>query len=194
MADLLDALVRHDEKKLMKAMMGEVKNYLSRHRSELNRLASSRISSLSSEERAALDAVGVKARPKINIGPLAAGALERKSIIDTSYTTEEVAKHLGVSVGRIRQRVKEKTLYSMRVEDGKSWSFPSWQFTDDGEVPSLKTVLKALPSDLNMQDVFGFFTTLQPDLEDENGEPMVPLDWLIGHGDPSEVSELARDL
>ena len=194
MADLLDALVRHDEKKLMKAMMGEVKNYLSRHRSELIRLASSRISSLSSEERAALDAVGVKARPKINIGPLAAGALERKSIIDTSYTTEEVAKHLGVSVGRIRQRVKEKTLYSMRVEDGKSWSFPSWQFTDDGEVPSLKTVLKALPSDLNMQDVFGFFTTLQPDLEDENGEPMVPLDWLIGHGDPSEVSELARDL
>ena len=194
MADLLDALVRHDEKKLMKAMMGEVKNYLSRHRSELNRLASSRISSLSSEERAALDAVGVKARPKINIGPLAAGALERKSIIDTSYTTEEVAKHLGVSVGRIRQRVKEKTLYSMRVEDGKSWSFPSWQFTDDGEVPSLKTVLKALPSDLNMQDVFGFFTTLQPDLEDENGEPMVPLDWLIGHGDPSEISELARDL
>lgn len=194
MADLLEALVRHDEKKLMKAMVGEVENYLSRHRSELTRLVSSRISSLSSEERSALDAIGVKARPEIQIGPLAAGALERKSIIDTSYTTEEVADHLGVSVGRIRQRVKEGTLYSLRANDKKSWLFPSWQFTETGEIPSLKTVLKALPDDLNMQDVFGFLTTPQPDLEDENGGAMAPLDWLIGHGDPSEVLELAKDL
>ncbi len=193
MGNIMEAILTKDNNALKRAVVEDVEAYISRHEKELARLAAPKVDELSAEERASLEAVGVYRDQQFSFTPLTSAAAERRSLINTALSTKEAANLLGISEGRIRQRIGEGTLYAIRAGDGKSWLLPSWQFLSSGELPGLKVVLKAMPDDLNMMDIYGFFTTPQPDLEDEDGEAMSPLDWLTNHQDPSEVAELAKD-
>ena len=69
-----------------------------------------------------------------------------------------------------------------------------FQLTATGELPGLRTILKAMRRDLKPIQVAAFFTTPQADLEDAEGAPMTPVAWLIAGNDPSAVRELAQGL
>lgn len=105
----------------------------------------------------------------------------------------EVAQLLGVDPTRVRQRLRARTLYGLRVQ-GRSWRLPRFQFDETGrEIPHLGAVLRALPDTLHPRSVEGFLLSPQPELSTD-GEPTGPRDWLRGGGPADPVVELAAAL
>jgi len=105
----------------------------------------------------------------------------------------DVAGRLGVDPTRVRQRLRERTLYGLRGE-GRTWRLPRFQFDDAGhEVPHLGQVLRALPPDLHPRAVEGFLNSPKPELVD-NGEPRSPRAWLLSGGPADPVVALATSL
>lgn len=105
----------------------------------------------------------------------------------------EVAQRLGVDPTRIRQRLRARTLYGLRVR-GRSWRLPRFQFDETGrEIPHLGEVLRALPPDLHPRSVEGFLRTQQPELS-ADGKPTGPRDWLRSGGPADPVVALAAAL
>ncbi|GGI00145.1 hypothetical protein ACFFGR_13890 [Arthrobacter liuii] len=88
----------------------------------------------------------------------------RADMVASVWTAEQVAEHLNVPVSTVLLDTAEGKLYSYSDEGGRN--FPEWQFTATGQsvIPSLDSVLTALPVDLHPQSVTGFFVTRQPDL------------------------------
>jgi hypothetical protein len=105
----------------------------------------------------------------------------------------DVAKTLGVSATRVRQRAIERTLYAIR--NGDVWRFPTWQFDADTghEVLGLASVIPSIPRTLHPIAVFRFLDEPSPDLEIDDA-PTSPLRWLATGGDPALVAELAAAL
>jgi hypothetical protein len=108
-------------------------------------------------------------------------------------TAADVAKTLGVSASRVRQRAIERTLYAIR--NGGAWLFPTWQFDPDTghEVLGLASVIPSIPRTLHPVSVFRFLDEPSPDLEIDD-IPTSPLRWLATGGDPALVVELAAAL
>lgn len=105
----------------------------------------------------------------------------------------ETAQRLGVDPTRIRQRLRDRTLYGLRP-DGRSWRLPRFQFDETGgEIPHLGEVLRALPPDLHPRSVQGFLTTPTPELS-AGGTATAPRDWLHGGGCVEPVVALAAAL
>jgi hypothetical protein len=105
----------------------------------------------------------------------------------------DVAKALGVSAARIRQRAVDRTLYAIRT--GETWRFPAWQFDPDTghEVPGLASVISSFSPTLHPIAVYRFLDAPSPDLEIDD-EPVSPLRWLATGGDPTPVAEIAAAL
>lgn len=112
----------------------------------------------------------------------------------TALPVREAKSRLGISPRRLRQRSKERSILGVRLANGRSWGIPAFQFTLNGEVTSLREVLREVRSDLSPVQAFAFFTTPQPDLENDNGLPMTPLRWLLAGRDPEAVSFCARKI
>ena len=108
-------------------------------------------------------------------------------------TAGVVAKALGVSAARVRQRATERTLYAIRT--GDAWRFPAWQFDPDTghEIPGLAAVIPSFSRTLHPIAVFRFLDEPSPDLEIDN-EPTSPFRWLATGGDPAPVAEIAAAL
>lgn len=105
----------------------------------------------------------------------------------------ETAQLLGVDPTRVRQRLRERTLYGLRV-DGRAWRLPRFQFDDAGhEIPHLGEVLRALPPDLHPRSVEGFLFVPKPELS-ADGKPTGPRDWLSTGGPADPVLALASAL
>ena len=120
-------------------------------------------------------------------------------LVSSSLTTAEVARLLGVSEGRVRQKLGARQLLAIRQPAGeRGHLFPLFQFHARRPIPGLAMVLGAFPADLHPLAVRSFFLTASPDLADEagngDGEAQSPRDWLIGGGRPDAVAALARDL
>jgi hypothetical protein len=109
--------------------------------------------------------------------------------VQTSLSVAEVAAMLGVDASRIRHRLSDRGLYSIRV--GRVHRLPSWQFHDGQPLPGLRGVLAALPADLHPLVVEGFMSTPQPEL-DMHDAITTPRHWLAHGGDPTPVYDLAR--
>ena len=75
---------------------------------------------------------------------------------------------------------------------GTALRIPAFQLTANGELPGLRLVLRAMRRDLRPLQVAAFFTTAQPDLEDEHGRPITPVAWLLAGNDPATVRDLAQ--
>lgn len=103
----------------------------------------------------------------------------------TAFTADDVAKGLGVSASRVRQKRLAGELWA--IPDGQSWVFPILQFEtgpDGGptrQVRGLDQVLKALPEGLHPVAIAGFLRTPQPDLFHDR--PLTPVEWLRAGGD-----------
>lgn len=108
-------------------------------------------------------------------------------------TATDVAKALGVSAARVRQRRSERTLYGIR--SGDEWRFPAWQFDAQTgkEIPGIAAVIPSFARTLHPVAVFRFLDEPNTDLEIED-EPTSPFRWLASGGDPAPVAEIAAAL
>jgi excisionase family DNA binding protein len=110
-----------------------------------------------------------------------------------ALTVDECARLLGVTPGRVRQRVNERSLHAIRSRVRGEWRLPRWQFDDHGVVTGVEAVLFRLPESLHPLAVEYFMTTPVPDL-DVNGDGLSPVQWLQSGGEPKAVVELAVGL
>ena len=148
--------------------------------------------SLSTGEVAALESVKLTTTPWVGEAeedPLMASIIDYMALLETSRTTAEVADLLQVDVSRIRQRLREGSLYGIEYDGERR--LPRFQFERGQVLPGLREVLAVLPDALNPLDVAEWFLTPTADLE--VGERAVsPREWLL-RGEPIAAAvELAR--
>src|SRR5258705_6447940 len=93
------------------------------------------------------------------------------ALLETSFTTSEAADLLQVDVSRIRQRLRERSLYGIEYDGERR--LPRFQFERKQGLPGLREVLSALPEGLNPLDVAEWFLSPNPDLGLEKQEPSV---------------------
>jgi hypothetical protein len=114
--------------------------------------------------------------------PLMHSVADYMALIETSFTTSQAAGYLKVDVSRIRQRLRERSLFGIEY-DGEQ-RLPRFQFERKQVLPGLREVIRALPEKLNPLDVAEWFLSPNPDLElAEHDAPLSPRDWLL-HGEP----------
>jgi hypothetical protein len=150
---------------------------------------------LSAGEVAALESVGLTTAPFGSGGdppggdPLAQSVADYMALLETSYTTSEASRHLKVDVSRVRQRLREGTLFGIEYDGERR--LPRFQFERRQVLPGLREVMAALPVGMNPLDVAQWFLAPNPDLE--VGEKILsPREWLL-RGKPVEtVVERAR--
>jgi hypothetical protein len=111
------------------------------------------------------------------------------ALVQTSLSVPDVAALLDVDASRIRHRLADREMYSIRV--GRSHRLPAWQFYGGRPLPGLRDVLGALPRGLHPATVEGFMSTPQEDLV-LHGMTTTPRHWLAHGGDPLPVAALAR--
>ena len=151
---------------------------------------------LAKGELEALAAVGLAAEPwpvERTDDPLAQSIVDYMALIETSFTAAEAARLLHVDVSRIRQRLRDRSLFGVEYEG--EWRLPRFQFERAKVLPGLGEVLAALPADLTALEVAEWFLGANPDLEaGDRPTPVSPRVWLL-RGLPAErVAELARHL
>lgn len=149
---------------------------------------------LSASEVDALQSVGLSTEQWKGRGrtdPLAQSIADYMALLDTSLTTSQAAKYLKVDPSRIRQRLRERSLYGVDYDGEKR--LPRFQFERHKVVPGLAQVLAELPRHLSPLDVAEWFLAPNPDLDLE-GRPMSlsPREWLLIGRPVQRVVELAR--
>jgi hypothetical protein len=123
--------------------------------------------------------------------PLAQSIADYMAMLDTSLTTTQAAKHLKVDPSRIRQRLRERSLYGIEYDGERR--LPLFQFQGRKVIPGLAPVLAELPAQLSPLDVAEWFLSPDPDLEiEERVEPVSPRQWLLSGRPVERVVALAR--
>ena len=125
--------------------------------------------------------------------PLLRGVMTYAGLVDTGLTTVESAKMLGVTDARIRQRLKERTLFA--IKNGGSWRLPMFQFAEGRELPGWGEVAQKLPPGISPVTVANWLMLPNVDLavgEDET--PTSPRKWLLEGRSPLAVAQLAEAL
>lgn len=151
-------------------------------------------SSFSTSELSALRAANVDlSGPPPSTSAAVATASAYARMVAAALTVDECASLLGVTPGRVRQRVTDRSLHAIRSRVRGEWRLPRWQFDDKGPVAGLEAVLPRLPESLHPLAVEHFMTAPVPDL-DVNDTELSPLQWLQSGGDPRAVVDLAVGL
>ncbi len=149
---------------------------------------------LSAGEVAALHAVGLssgKFEGGRTTDPLLRSIGDYMALLETSLTTAQAAKHLKVDVSRVRQRLRERSLYGIEYE--RELRLPRFQFVRGRALPGLAEVLAALPAGLNPLDVAEWFLSPHPDLEvPDSDEGVSPREWLLAGRPVGAVTALAK--
>jgi hypothetical protein len=148
---------------------------------------------LTDHDESVLREAGSLAQPRAPLAsrPSTATTVATLALVSDALTVKDAAARLGVTTGRIRQRIAARTL--LAVEAGGAWKLPAFQFAGTDVVRGLDRVVPVLPADAHPLVVQRFLTTPHPDLE-VDGEPASPLTWLSGGGDIDAVVGLAEDL
>ena len=151
---------------------------------------------LSKAELDALHAVGLATEPwpadRVD-DPLAQSIVDFIALVETSLTAAHAARLLGVDVSRIRQRLRERSLFGVEYEG--EWRLPRFQFERRKVLPGLARVLAALPADVNALDVAEWFLSPNSDLESEDQpRPLSPREWLLRGLPPERVAALAQGI
>jgi hypothetical protein len=156
--------------------------------------AESAARTLSLTELNALKAVGLNAEPfkkGAARDPLTQSITDYMALLETSYSTSQAAKYLKVDASRVRQRLREHSLFGIDYDGEKR--LPRFQFERAKVIPGLREVLAALPADLNPLDVAEWFLSSNPDLEVEGDvNSLSPRDWLLSGAPVEPVVALAR--
>lgn len=154
------------------------------------------VQTLSAGEVAALESVRLSTgvfEQGAGKDPLMRSIADYMALLETSYTTSEAANYLKVDASRIRQRLREHSLFGIDYDGEKR--LPRFQFERKQVIPGLREIIGALPKELNPLDVAEWFLSPNPDLEiDAQEEPLSPREWLL-KGQPVEaVAKLARGM
>ena len=151
---------------------------------------------LSKGELEAIERVRLSTEPwtgDVGEDPLTKTVVDYMALIETSLSTAQAAAMLGVDVSRVRQRIRERSLFGLEYEG--EWRLPRFQFERKKVLPNFAVVLAALPADSNPLDVATWFLEPNVDLEaDDDGTPMSPRAWLLRGGPSTAVAQLAQDL
>ena len=149
---------------------------------------------LTPSELALLDRAGVDVEEHPDReDPMMVYATEFGAILATSLSATRAGERLGgVTAVRVRQMIRERSLYALRLEG--RWRIPIFQFQDEGLVPNIVAVNPALPRTLDPVSVLRWYTGPDPELEAAAGGIFSPLDWLRAGMDPASVVRLAQDL
>jgi len=127
---------------------------------------------------------------------IARSTAEREVLIAGSLDAATVARRLGVTTRRVRERLcVDRTLYGFKV--GRVWCIPRFQFTGARArrlVPDIELVFPLIPEGASPLAVERFFTLPQCDLEDVNGDPLSPVAWLAARHPAEAVMKLAFEL
>jgi hypothetical protein len=83
--------------------------------------------------------------------PLLQSVADYMALLETSLTVGDVAKLLKVDVSRIRQRIRERSLYGIEYEG--EYRLPRFQFERRQVLPGLREVLASLPEALTPLEV-----------------------------------------
>lgn len=158
-----------------------------------NEQAAAAQTALTLDEQHTLESGGVPIDGQLAFRPLAVRAAKYRAILMGSLNAEQAAKRLGVSTGRVRQRLlaDPPTLYGIR--DGNVWRLPAFQFASKGLVPNVDRVISHLDRELDPVAVENWFRQPHVDLE-QDGHLVSPLDWLAQGRSVQPVAELAGDL
>lgn len=127
--------------------------------------------------------------------PLLRTVADYMALLDTSFTTAQAAAYLRVDVSRIRQRVRERSLFGIDYDAERR--LPRFQFERQQVLPGLREVLGALPDPLNPLDVAEWFLAPHPDLEldlEHGAHTVSPREWLLRAMPVETVVALARAL
>jgi hypothetical protein len=153
------------------------------------------VTDLTAAETEALHSVGTfkdQAPVRADDDPLIRSQAEYMALLEESLSAAEAAKLLHVDVSRVRQRLRERSLFGLEHEG--SWRLPRFQFERRLVIPGLAKVLKALPPDLFPLDVVDWFLLPDPDLQlDSDPAPLSPRQWLMSGRSVETVATLARD-
>lgn len=109
-----------------------------------------------------------------------------------ALTTAEAAEFLGIDASRVRHRHKEGTLYGFKV--GGNLRFSNWQFDEElvqRVIPGVPQIVEAISSSMHPASVAGLMTTPQRSLLIQ-GEPVTPVEWLVGGGDVKAVTDIVE--
>lgn len=124
--------------------------------------------------------------------PLIKSQAQYMALLEDSLSAADAAKLLRVDVSRVRQRLRERSLFGIEYEG--SWRLPRFQFERRLVIPGLAQVLKSLPPDLFPLDVVDWFALPDPDLQlDSDADPSSPREWLLSGRPIEAVINLARD-
>jgi hypothetical protein len=155
-----------------------------------------RASDFTAAEAAALRSVGAfkdETPMQVDNDPLIRSQAQYMALLEESLSAAEAAKLLHVDVSRVRQRLREHSLFG--IEHEGSWRLPRFQFERRLVIPGLAQVLKALPPDLFPLDVVDWFALPDSDLQlDGDTAPLSPREWLLSGRPVEAVVTLARDL
>jgi excisionase family DNA binding protein len=150
----------------------------------------------SEEEIMVLEEGGLDLSPQEEAGPdpLARTAAKYVAVLASALTTKEAAEVLEVGESRVRQRLRERTLYG--VKSGRENRLPAFQFEGSKEVPGIAQVLKHVDRSLHPVAVLNWFMLPNPDLflDEEEANPVSPRYWLLSGGDPEVLARLAEEL
>ena len=148
---------------------------------------------LSVGEISALRAVGLPVTPwtgRAKQDPLMQSITDYMALLETSYSTRQAARYLKVDASRVRQRLRENSLFGIDYDGEKR--LPQFQFERAKVIPGLREVLAALPSGLNPLDVAEWFLSPKADLEVGEEETYSPREWLLKGHPVGPVVAIAR--
>ena len=149
---------------------------------------------LTAGEVDALESVGLSAERwagGTRHDPLMRSIADYMALLETSLTTTEAARYLKVDVSRIRQRLRERSLYGIEYDGERR--LPRFQFERKQVLPGLREVVSALPEGLNPLDVAEWFLSPNPDLDtDKQDAPLSPREWLLKGESIAAVVKLAE--
>jgi len=184
------------EKRSLAKWYAAARAALARNRPLTTATAGSRASDLSPAEAAALRSVGAfkdETSIQVDNDPLIRSQAQYMALLEESLSAAEAAKLLHVDVSRVRQRLRERSLFG--IEHEGSWRLPRFQFERRLVIPGLAQILKALPPDLFPLDVVDWFLLPDSDLQlDSDTAPLSPREWLLSGRPIDAVVTLARDL
>lgn len=125
--------------------------------------------------------------------PVATSIARYSELLASSLSTKAAAARLDVGASRVRQLLNATPpgLYGFK-DANDSWKIPRFQFGQDGLVRGMKEVLRVLNSDLHPLELATWFRTPNPDLLDEEGRTLSPLQWLGMGEDIEAVVDIAK--
>lgn len=111
----------------------------------------------------------------------------------TSLSLPTAARIAGMRRKTAEIRLNEGSLLGIMLPSGH-WRVLSFQITQEGEVPGLKSILEAVPDGTNPLVIYDFFISKNNSLLTRAEEPTSPLRWLRAGGDAETVAALAREI